>query len=63
MKSDDLKKAISDLSYFPLMTSQTMTVWSNDPVINCDPDELKEREIISAEWPWNETLTNESPSL
>lgn len=36
-------------------TSQTQTVWSNEPVIICDPVVLKFREIISAEWPCKQT--------
>ena len=54
------------MTYLPLLTSQTMTVWSNEPVINCDPEELNDKEMISAECPCREryqlivktTLTN-----
>jgi len=35
----------------PVLTSQTQTVWSNEPVISWDPVVLKLSVMISAEWP------------
>lgn len=40
-------------THFPLLTSHTMTVWSNEPVMSWVPVELKDNEMISAEWPCN----------
>ena len=38
-------------TYLPVLTSQTDTVWSKDPVISWLPVVLKASEMISAEWP------------
>ena len=37
------------ITHCPLRTSQTDTVWSNDPVMNWEPVELNDNAIISAE--------------
>eukprot|EP00965_Chrysotila_dentata_P187447 6172134-Pleurochrysis_carterae.AAC.1 len=38
----------------PVPTSQTLVVWSNEPVMILSPSELKLSETISAVWPTSE---------